>query len=155
MLLSERVYCVVITFKLTERVEQWICIKFCVKFEHSFLETIHMIQKAAAMGNWWSSSSSWQRPCSCILSHAEFFGETSNHSGDSGPLQPRFGDFWLFPKLKSPLKGNRFHTIDEIQENMMGQPMAIERIVWGSKEPTLKGTEASLSYVQCFLCLLQ
>ena len=29
-------------------------------------------------------------------------------------------DFWLFPKLKSPLKGKRFHTIDEIQENMMG-----------------------------------
>ena len=30
-------------------------------------------------------------------------------------------DFWLFPKLKSPLKGKRFQTIDEIQENMKGQ----------------------------------
>ena len=35
------------------------------------------------------------------------------------------GDFWLFPKLKSPLRGKRFQTIDEIQENMMGQLMAI------------------------------
>ena len=26
-------------------------------------------------------------------------------------------DFWLFPKLKSPLKGKRFQTISEIQEN--------------------------------------
>ena len=30
-------------------------------------------------------------------------------------------DFWLFPKLKSPLKGKRFQTIDEIQENTTGQ----------------------------------
>ena len=29
-------------------------------------------------------------------------------------------DFWLFPKLKSPLKGKRFQTISEIQENAMG-----------------------------------
>ena len=33
-------------------------------------------------------------------------------------------DFWLFPKLKPPLKGKRFHTVDEIQENTMGQLMA-------------------------------
>ena len=38
-------------------------------------------------------------------------------------LVPR--DFWLFPKLKSPLKGKRYQTINEIQENMMGQLMAI------------------------------
>ena len=34
-------------------------------------------------------------------------------------------DFWLFPKLKSLLKGKRFQTVDEIQENTMGQLMAI------------------------------
>ena len=50
--LSEHVYCVAITFKMTERVEQQICIKFCVKLEHSSTETIRMIQNAAAMGNW-------------------------------------------------------------------------------------------------------
>ena len=36
-----------------------------------------------------------------------------------------FCDLWLFPKLKSPLKGKRFQTVDEIQENTMGQLMAI------------------------------
>ena len=36
-------------------------------------------------------------------------------------------DFWLFPKLKSPLKGKRFQTVDEIQDNMTGQLMAMGR----------------------------
>ena len=63
-------------------------------------------------------------------------------------------NFWLFPKLKSPLKGKRFQTIDEIHKNTMGQLMVTGRTVWGPKVPTLKGTEASLFYVQCFLCLV-
>ena len=57
-------------------------------------------------------------------------------------------DFWLSSKLKSPLKGKRLQTIDEIHL------MVIERTVWGPKVPSLKGTEASLSYVQCFLYLV-
>ena len=52
MLLSEHVYCVAIAFKTTEQVEQRICIKFCIKLEHSSVETIQMIQKSAAMGDW-------------------------------------------------------------------------------------------------------
>ena len=63
-------------------------------------------------------------------------------------------NFWFFPKLKSPLKGMRFQTISEIQENTMGQLMAIGRMIWGPKMPTLNGTEVSWSYVQCFLYLV-
>ena len=150
MPLSEHVYCVAVAFKMTEQVEQWTCIKFCLKPEHSSMETILMIQKAAAMSNWWLAASSGCA-CSCITSYAEFFGKTSNHPGDSAPLKPRFGnlcDFWLFLKLKSPLKGKRFQSINEIQENMTGQLMAIGRTVWGPKVPTLKGTEVSLSCAQ-------
>ena len=51
-LLSEHVYCVAVTFKVTERVEQRICITFCVKLEHPSTETIQMTQKDAVMGNW-------------------------------------------------------------------------------------------------------
>ena len=36
----------VATFKMTEQVEQQICIKFCVKLEHSSMKTIEMTQKA-------------------------------------------------------------------------------------------------------------
>ena len=155
MLLSEHVYCVAIAFKMTERAEQWICIQFCVKHEHSSVEIVHMTQKAAAMGIWWLAASSQQHAHSCITSREEFFGKTSNHPGDSAPLQPRSGALRLlvFPKLTSPLKGKRFQTSDEIQENTMGQLMVIGRTVWGPKVPTLKGTEVSLSCVQCFLYL--
>ena len=52
MLLSELVYSVAVVLKMTEQVEQQTCIKFCIKLEHSSMETIRMIQKAAAMGNW-------------------------------------------------------------------------------------------------------
>ena len=41
-------------------------INICMKLEHSSMETIWMIQKAAAMGNWWWAASSWQCACSCI-----------------------------------------------------------------------------------------
>ena len=97
MPLSEHVYCVAVTIKMTEQVEQWICIKFC-----SSVKTIQMIQKATAMGNWWLAASSEQCTHSHITSRAEFFGETSNHPGDSALLQPRFGALRLltFPKTK-------------------------------------------------------
>ena len=61
-----------------------------------------MIQMAAAMGNWWLTASSGQHSHSCIMSGAEFFCETSNHPGDSAPLQSRFGALRLlaFPQSK-------------------------------------------------------
>ena len=105
--LSERVYCVTVRFKMTEWVEQQICIKHCVKVEHSSMETTQMIQKAEPVGNWWLASSSRQHTCSCITSGTEFFGETSNHLGDSAPLQPRFDALWLlaFPQTKVTFEG--------------------------------------------------
>ena len=52
-----------------------------------------------------------------------FFCETSSHPGDLAPYSPDLvpWDFWLFPKLKSPLKGKRFQTVSEIQKNSTGQ----------------------------------
>ena len=87
---------------MTEWVEQQIYIKFCIKLEHASVETIQSIQKAVAMGNWWLADLSQQHTCSCITSPAEFFGKTSNHPGDSAPLQPRFCSLRLlaFPKTK-------------------------------------------------------
>ena len=102
MLVSEHVSGVAVAFKMTEQVEQRICIRFCVTLEPSSMETIWMRQKAAAVGHWWWEASSRQCTHSCITSHAEFFGKTSNQPGDSTSLQPRFGTLLLlaFPKTK-------------------------------------------------------
>ena len=155
MPLSEHMYCVAKPFKMPEWIEQQVCIRFCVKLENSSTETIWLIQKVTAMGSWWLAASSQQRTHSCVMCCTEFFGKTSNHPGDSAPYSPDLVpcSFWLFPKMKSPLKGKRFQII-EIQENTMGQLTATGKTVWGPKVPALKRTEASLSCVQCFSYLV-
>ena len=62
---------------------------------------------------------------SCTMSGAEFLAKHQITQVTQPPYSPDWVpcDFWLFPKLKSPLKGKRFQTIDEIQENTMGQLM--------------------------------
>ena len=150
------VYCVAITFKMTEQVEQWICIKFCVKLEHSSTEIIWMTQKAVAMGK----PGDWQLHQNNVPTHASHLMQSFSEKHKiiqvtQSPYNPDFVpcDFWLSSKLKSPLKGKRFQITDETQENTIGQLIVI-RTVWGLKVPTLKGTEVSLSCVQCFLYLV-
>ena len=63
-------------------------------------------------------------------------------------------NFWLFPKLKSPLKGNKFQTVDEIQKNTTGQLMTIGTSVCGLKVPTLR-CHCPMHNVSCILYLLQ
>ena len=140
---------------MTEQAEQWICMKFCTKFEYSswnysdnseghsygelvigsfIMTTCPLIHHVLHRVFWWNiKTSRWL-----------------------SPLQPRFGALQLLalPKLRSLLKGKRFQTANEIQENTMGQLRAIGRTMWGSKVPTSKGTEASLFCVQCFLYLV-
>ena len=49
---------------------------------------------------------------SCIMSYADFFGETVNHPRGSAPLQPRFGSlrFLAFSKTKITFERKRFST---------------------------------------------
>ena len=155
MPLSEHVYCVTLTFKMTEQVEQWICIKFWIKLEHSWAETIWMIQKAAAM-----ATGDWQLhhyvPAHAPRLMQRFLVKHQITRVTQPPKSPDLApwDFWLFPKLKSPLKGKRFQTVDEIEGNMMGQLMETGITMWGPKVPTLRGTKVSLSNIQCFLYLV-
>ena len=113
-------------------------------------------KKAATMGNWWLAASSRQcvRSWITVLCRA-FLQNIKPPRWLSAPYSPDLApcNFWLFPRLKSPLKGKRFQTISEIQEDMMRQMVALGRTVWGLKVPTLMGMEASLFCVQCFLYL--
>ena len=118
------------------------------------METIHMIQKAAAMGNWQlhhdnTTAHASRLMQSFLVKHQITQVTQPLYSPDLVPC-----DFWLFPKLKSPLKEKRFQIVNEIQENTTGQLIVIGRIVRGPKVPALTGTEVSLSYVQCFLYLV-
>ena len=130
ILLSEHVYCVTIKYKMTEWVEQWICIKFCIKLEYSSMKIIGMIQKPhlRATGDRQLGHDNMPAYASCLVQRFfvkhEITEVTQPHySPDLVPC-----DFWLFPKLKSPLRGKRFQTINEIQENTMRQLMANGRI---------------------------
>ena len=138
-------------------VEQQICIKFRIK---------QMNIPPWKLFGWFRNlqlwaTGDWQLHQDNRCAHASHFlqGFLAKHQ-ITQVTQPDYSpdlvpfDFWLFPKLKSPLKGKRFQTVSEIQENMTGQLMATGRTVWSPKMPPLKGTEASLSCVQCFLYLV-
>ena len=107
------------------------------------------------MGNWWLAASSQPGNVPAHASHLvqSFLAKHQITQVTQLPLQPNFGTLWLldFPQTKITLKGKTFQTISEIQENSKGQLMAIGRTVWSPNVPTLKRTEASLSYVQRFL----
>ena len=142
---------------MTEWVEQWICIKFCI-LAWTFL-----------CGNYSGDSDgcshgqrvigSYIMTMRLLMHHIlcrTFLSKHQMTQVTQPPYSPGLMpcDFWLFLKLKLPLKGKTFQMVDEIQENTMGQLMAVGRTVWGPNVPTLKGTEVSLSCVQCFLYLV-
>ena len=151
--LSKHVYCVAVAFKITKLLEQQICIKFCVKLEHSSEETIWMTQLGQlVIGSfitttrplihhvscrvfWWNiKSPRWLGPTTAQIQHPA----TSGFSQNSNHLR----------------KGRDFRSLMRFQENITGQVMANGRTVWGPKVPTLKQTGVSLSYIQCFLYLV-
>ena len=96
-----------------------------LKLEHSSVETIQMIQKVAAMGNWWLAASSRQHALSVPHVSCRGFWWNIKSPRWLTPLQPRFGTLPLLalPKLKSSLKGKRFQTVYDIQENTTRQLM--------------------------------
>ena len=110
-----------------DQVEQWIYIKFCIKLEDSSIETVWMIQKAAIMGNWWLVASSWLHTHYASHLLQRFLVKHQITQVTQLPCSPDLApcNFWLFTKLKSPLKGRRLQTMKEIQENRKEQLMTI------------------------------
>ena len=87
MPLREHVYCVAVTFKMTEQLEQQICIKFCIKLRVNYLDDLegHHNYEQLVIGSFIKS---------CLVMHhylCRVFGKTSSHPSDSAPLQPGFG----------------------------------------------------------------
>ena len=132
--LSEHVYCVAIAFKMTERLEQWICIKVCDKLEHSSMETTQMIHKAA-----WATDN-WQLPHDNVPSYAprlmqSFLAKPQIIQVTQLPLQPRFSTLrhLTFPQTKITFEREEIsdHEWDSGKYNRAA--MAIGRSMWGRK----------------------
>ena len=154
MLLSEHVYCVAVAFQMIEYSN-----KSVSHFELNLnIPPWKLFRWLRRLKLW--ATSDWQLHCDSVPAHAScltqrFLAKHQVTHMTQSPYSPDLAPcaFWLFPKLKSPLKGKRFQNINEIQENMIGQLMAIDRTAWGPNVPTLKGTEVSLSYVKCVFYL--
>ena len=83
------------------------------------------------------------------------FGERSNPPGESAPLQPRFGALRLlaFPKTKITFKREEISNCQWDSGKYCGAADGDCESCVRSQDAFWKGTEASLSYVQCFLHL--
>ena len=107
---SKHVYCVALAFKMTEWVEQQICIKFCIKLEHSSVETIPVIQKLQLVtGSFIMTTCLLMHLVSCRIFLAKHQITQVTQSPYRWDLE--LCDFLLFQKLKSPLKEKRFQTV--------------------------------------------
>ena len=128
-------YCMVIVFKMTELVEQWVCIKLYIKLGH-FLQNYSNDSEGHSYGQ--LVMGSFIRTTCPLMHHVScrvFWWNIKLSRWLKLPYSPDLVpcNFWLFPKLKSPLKGKRFQTVDAIQENTMGQLMAIGKTIWGPR----------------------
>ena len=85
-----------------------------------------------------------------------FFCETSNLPGDSATTQPRFCALQLLAFLKTKITFEREEISDHWWDSRKynGAADGDWKNCVRSQGATLKGTEASLSSVQCFLYLL-
>ena len=114
---------------MTEWAEQWICIQFLSEawtfLCGNYLDASEVCSNGQpVIGNFITT----MHPLMHHISYRVFFQNTkaprnlAKHQSTQD-TQPAYGpvlapyDFWLFPKLKSVLKGKRFQTVSEIQEN--------------------------------------
>ena len=142
--------------QITEWVERWICINFVWSLNLPLWKLFWWFRRLQlwVTGDWQLHHNNVPTHASCLVQSFLAKHQITQVTQPCYSPDLESCDFWLFPKLKSLLKGKRFQTMDEIQENMIGQLMAIGRTVWSPKVPTLKGAEASFSYVQCFVYLV-
>ena len=90
----------------------------------------------------------WQCASSCTTPYLQLSGKTSDILCDpstlfSGLSPSILAYFFLFPKLKTTLKGCCFQTVGEIQENAISELRAITKCIPGSI-PTMQETLGTL-----------
>ena len=106
-------YYVVEAFKMTERVEQQIYIKFRIKLEHSSTDPQTLFGWFRSLQLW--ATGDWLLHHDNVPAHVLHLMQRGLAKHQIAQVtQPSYSlnlvsrDFCLFPKLKSPLKGKRF-----------------------------------------------
>ena len=110
-----------------------------------------------ATGDWQLHHNNAPAHVSCLMQGCFFFfGKTSNHPGDSAPLQSRFGvlELLAFPKTKITFEREEIWDHQWDSEKYNGAADGDWENCIRPKVLTLKGTEVSLPYAQCFLYLV-
>ena len=112
MLLSEHVYCVAVTFKVTEQSNEFASI-FVLNLNIPPQKLFGCFRrlKLWASGDWKLHLNSMPAHASCLMQ--SFLAKYQITQMTQSPYSPDVApfDLWIFPKLKSPLKGERFQTI--------------------------------------------
>ncbi|PNF31118.1 hypothetical protein B7P43_G15696 [Cryptotermes secundus] len=83
--------------------EQHVCIKFCFKFGKTAAETHQMLKQAFGENSLGQTNEFLAKNKMAVVPHPPY-------SPDLAPC-----DFFLFPKMKIKLKGQRSDTVEEIQ----------------------------------------
>ena len=98
-----------------------ICIKFWLSLNIPPRKLFRWFRRLQlwATGNWQLHHYNAPAHSSCLM---WFFGEISNHSGDSASLQPRFGALWLLAFLKTNhlWKGRDFRLLMRLRKIRKG-----------------------------------
>ena len=99
--LGERVDCVDLAFKITEY-SNHVASNFALSLNIPRWKLLGWFRRPELWATGDRQLHQENTPVHASYLLQRFFGKTSNHPGDSGPLQPRFGTLWLlvFPKIK-------------------------------------------------------
>ena len=115
--LSKHVDCVAVTLKMSERVEHGSASNFALSLNIPPQKLFALFRRPQlwAAGDWQLHHDYVPAHASCLVQrflvkHPITQVTQPLYSPDLVPC-----DFWLFPKLKPPLKGKRFQTINGIQ----------------------------------------
>ena len=120
MPLSEHVYCAAVAFKLTEQVEQWICIKFLHHGGSLNIPPWKLFRwfrrsHLRATGDWQLHHDNAPAQASHLMQNFLVKHQITQVTQPSYSPDLASCGFWLFLK-QPPLKGKGFQTVNEIQK---------------------------------------
>ena len=141
---------------MTEWIEQWICIKFCFKLEHSTVKLFGWLGRPQLWetGDWQLHHNNTPTHASHLLQ--SFLVKHQLTQVTQPPYSPDLApcDFWLFPKLNHLSKGGDFRPSKRLRKIRWGSWWWLGELCEVPRCLLWRGLRCPLSYVWCFLYLV-